>query len=187
MSYKIVKGDEYLSHHGILGQKWGIRRYQNEDGSLTSAGKTRYRRDHSVKDPDGTVLYDNKQYSRDRSIYSPGGASRIRKNITKGDSVSGARSREASRINRARNQAVIGETIGSTIGSIAGYTSGAIAGALLGDYYTKRYGEIFGGTMGVITASAVALGARKVGKQLGGKIGSSSVMAAYGYDPAKYR
>ena len=31
-----------LSHHGILGQKWGIRRYQNKDGSLTSAGKKRY-------------------------------------------------------------------------------------------------------------------------------------------------
>lgn len=32
---------EYLAHHGIKGQKWGIRRYQNEDGSLTEAGKKR--------------------------------------------------------------------------------------------------------------------------------------------------
>ena len=31
-----------LSHHGILGMKWGIRRYQNSDGSLTAAGKKRY-------------------------------------------------------------------------------------------------------------------------------------------------
>lgn len=31
-----------LYHHGILGQKWGIRRYQNSDGSLTNAGKKRY-------------------------------------------------------------------------------------------------------------------------------------------------
>lgn len=28
-------------HHGIKGQKWGIRRFQNEDGSRTSAGKKR--------------------------------------------------------------------------------------------------------------------------------------------------
>ena len=35
-------GDDFLMHHGIKGQKWGIRRYQNEDGSLTAAGKERY-------------------------------------------------------------------------------------------------------------------------------------------------
>lgn len=30
-----------LYHHGILGQKWGVRRYQNKDGSLTAAGKAK--------------------------------------------------------------------------------------------------------------------------------------------------
>ena len=37
---------DYLIHHGIKGQKWGVRRYQNEDGSLTDAGRKRKYGDH---------------------------------------------------------------------------------------------------------------------------------------------
>ena len=31
----------YLAHHGVKGQRWGVRRFQNKDGSLTAAGKNR--------------------------------------------------------------------------------------------------------------------------------------------------
>lgn len=41
--YAVERTGPYLAHHGILGQKWGVRRFQNKDGSLTSAGKKRYR------------------------------------------------------------------------------------------------------------------------------------------------
>lgn len=38
-----VNGKEFeLQHHGVKGMKWGVRRYQNKDGSLTPAGKKRY-------------------------------------------------------------------------------------------------------------------------------------------------
>lgn len=37
--------DSYLEHYGVLGMKWGIRRYQNADGTLTSSGKKRYSSD----------------------------------------------------------------------------------------------------------------------------------------------
>jgi hypothetical protein len=33
---------EFLSHHGIKNQKWGVRRFQNYDGTLTEEGKLRY-------------------------------------------------------------------------------------------------------------------------------------------------
>lgn len=38
------KNDE-LMHYGVKGMKWGVRRYQNEDGSLTAAGQKRYYND----------------------------------------------------------------------------------------------------------------------------------------------
>ena len=52
----------YLAHHGILGMKWGIRRYQNKDGSLTAEGKKRY-----AVDADGNI---RKLTSKERKAVS---------------------------------------------------------------------------------------------------------------------
>lgn len=50
-----------LYHHGIKGQRWGVRRYQNPDGSLTAAGQKRYDRDvreNNAKKKDNRAIID---------------------------------------------------------------------------------------------------------------------------------
>ena len=44
VSLSLVHADNegaYLAHHGVKGQRWGVRRFQNPDGSLTEKGKRR--------------------------------------------------------------------------------------------------------------------------------------------------
>jgi len=45
-----------LYHHGIKGQKWGVRRYQNDDGTLTAAGKARYGKEGLGKNNPSSIL-----------------------------------------------------------------------------------------------------------------------------------
>lgn len=52
--YAVVRNDKHLEHHGIKGQKWGVRRFQNSDGSLTAAGRERYGSGEGSSNSDGS-------------------------------------------------------------------------------------------------------------------------------------
>ena len=56
-----------LRHWGVKGMKWGVRRYQNKDGTLTDAGKKRYERDireNNAKKKDNRIVIDRPDADR---------------------------------------------------------------------------------------------------------------------------
>lgn len=68
------KTDDYLAHHGVKGQRWGVRRYQNADGSLTEAGKKKYnsyytRESKALTKREGQNLKNLVEYDKYRKQY----------------------------------------------------------------------------------------------------------------------
>lgn len=74
-----------LYHHGIRGMRWGIRRYQNADGSLTAAGRKRY------LNSDGTLT--GKGYEEARRLQKEYAKSRIAYNALTGKRATTAQSK----------------------------------------------------------------------------------------------
>ena len=162
-----------LYHYGISGQKWGIRRWTNSDGTLNEAGKDRYNKNYSEG-----------QRKRDESIYGKGGVRRINRAMNKGMPISGARTKEAERIAPARKSAKIGGYIGAGISNLAFAGMSYISSGPIQDFLLENVGlevnrmVITGALSGYAASTVTALG----------KIGGQSVgMLLAGYEPSKYR
>lgn len=172
-----------LYHHGIKGMKWGVRKYQNVDGTYTRAGIDRYGyRNARVNRRAPNANYSTEQRARDRSVYGRGGVRRINRSMNDGMRISAARSKEANRIYKHRR---IGAVAGQ-VGSVAGGVAGAVAGYALSKKALQKYGT--GDPMtDMMIQSVVASGSFKVGQMLGRYGGQSIGMLSGGYDPKKFR
>lgn len=68
------ESENYLAHHGIKGQKWGVRRFQNADGTRTAAGRKREKanreaeHDKLVKSTNAKELYKNRKQLSDKEL-----------------------------------------------------------------------------------------------------------------------
>lgn len=158
--------DDYLEHHGIKGQKWGVRRYQNEDGTLTDKGRKRYGADLDINDR-----------SRQNVAQIRLGEARRRLDVAKENSkntnnnyrVAELRQRERSakaavrrskKIDRGARYAAKGETItGNKTKSMVAIGAANVGAHLLTKYLNKRITEL--GNEGRLSPAHIAV-AKKI-------------------------
>lgn len=138
--------EDYLAHHGIKGQKWGVRRFQNEDGSLTGAGKAAKQKNERsnggvarTRKVAKTSNDRQKMSDVDRSVLKE--ANRLRKRYAIGRRLQGAAIGASACAAVLRYNGFISHR--ATMGVAAASIGAQIAGGILAKQSQKKYSDLY--------------------------------------------
>lgn len=132
---KSVSTDDYLIHYGVPGQKWGVRNYQNADGTFTQAGLERYRqmRGYGPRQQARNTAAPAAAQVRRQSVASP--TARVRRPAAVSAAVKKQRSQaavksikskytpEQLKARRAKAKKIIGISLGVAAAAALGYAA----------------------------------------------------------------
>ena len=137
-----------LAHHGIKGQKWGVRRFQDQNGTLTPEGRKRYRSDQGTREIiENTSSYNNLSKDIKREYANYGRTSGGKKGFILGMGAGALVGAGKSVFDTVHNKDRIGKSFGYSSGAIInrfvrntmlGALGGSVVGTLIGSSIGKR-------------------------------------------------